>query len=295
MAEYRIPVLEDFSWQPPILAIQSAPPVTPTIGMRYIVGALGSGDWTGQDDNIAWRDATQWHFDTPTEGWATYNIGTAAFIYWDGTAWVAMGATGAYIESIISSTNNNIPQWDGITGDKLKDGLGLQTTVRATGVATDTDLATEKAVRDAVDAVIGAADALVFKGVIDCSGNPNYPAADAGWTYKVSVAGKIGGASGPNVEVGDLLICIVDSSPSGDHATVGANWVIVQANVDGAVTYTGAAVTNEHLVAFDGTTGRVIKTSGIAMADVSGHLANAEIHRAMNYVAALGAIVYEEV
>ena len=136
---------------------------------------------------------------------------------------------------------------------------------------------------------------MVFKGVIDCSGNPNYPAADAGWTYKVSVAGKIGGASGPNVEVGDLLICIVDSSASGDHATVGANWVIVQANVDGAVTYTGVAVTNEHLVAFDGTTGRVIKTSGIAMADVSTHLANAEIHRAMNYVAALGAIVYEEV
>lgn len=75
-------------------------------------------------------------------------------------------------------------------------------------------------------------DPLLFKGAIDCSANPNYPAADAGDTYKVSVAGKIGGGSGPNVEVGDTLICTVDASASGNHATVGANWLILQANLD---------------------------------------------------------------
>ncbi len=32
-------------------------------------------------------------------------------------------------------------------------------------------------------------DALVYKGVIDCSGNPNYPAADAGHVYKVLFVG----------------------------------------------------------------------------------------------------------
>ena len=46
------------------------------------------------------------------------------------------------------------------------------------------------------DGIIAAADAMVFKGVVDCSTNPDYPAADCGWTYKVSVAGKIGGVSG---------------------------------------------------------------------------------------------------
>ncbi|MFZ2905321.1 MAG: right-handed parallel beta-helix repeat-containing protein [Cyclobacteriaceae bacterium] len=75
-------------------------------------------------------------------------------------------------------------------------------------------------------------DPLVFKGAIDCSANPNYPAADAGDLYKVSVAGKIGGGSGPNVEVGDTLVCTVDSSASGNHATVGANWLILQTNID---------------------------------------------------------------
>ncbi len=89
-----------------------------------------------------------------------------------------------------------------------------------------------------VQAAFGGVDAIEYKGVIDCSGNPNYPEADAGWTYKVSVAGKIGGASGPNVEVGDVLICCVDSSPTGTHAAVGANWDILQVNIDGAV-FTG--------------------------------------------------------
>jgi len=78
---------------------------------------------------------------------------------------------------------------------------------------------------------LGTPDVLIFKGTIDCSTNPNYPAADAGNTYLVSVAGRIGGASGPAVEVGDMLVCCVDSSASGDHATVGANWTILQSIV----------------------------------------------------------------
>lgn len=75
-------------------------------------------------------------------------------------------------------------------------------------------------------------DALVRKGAIDCSTNPNYPAANAGHVYVVSVAGKIGGASGPNVEAGDFLICNVDNSATGTQAAVGSNWTIGQVNVD---------------------------------------------------------------
>jgi hypothetical protein len=85
------------------------------------------------------------------------------------------------------------------------------------------------------DGLIAAADAMVFKGAIDCSGNPNYPAADCGHTYKISVAGKIGGASGITVEAGDTAICLVDSSASGDQAAVGANWVVLQTNIDSSI------------------------------------------------------------
>jgi hypothetical protein len=98
----------------------------------------------------------------------------------------------------------------------------------------DTRLATQKAVKAYVDALLNASDAMVFKGVIDASANPNYPAASAGYTYKISVAGKIGGASGVDVTVGDTIYCITDSTSSGNQATVGTAWVIVQANVDRA-------------------------------------------------------------
>jgi hypothetical protein len=91
-------------------------------------------------------------------------------------------------------------------------------------------------------------DAMLYKGAIDASSNPNYPAADAGFTYRISVAGKIGGASGPNVEIGDMIISHVDGSAAGNHATVGANWDIIQSNVDGAVTLDGVQIlTNKTL------------------------------------------------
>lgn len=128
----------------------------------------------------------------------------------------------------------------------------------------DTRLATQKAVKAYADALIAANDAMVFKGVIDCSANPNYPAADRGHSYKVSVAGKIGGGSGTNVEVGDLLICITDSTASGTQAGVGANWVIVQTNLDGAV-IGPASSTSGNAATFNGTSGKLIQDSGKAL------------------------------
>ncbi len=90
---------------------------------------------------------------------------------------------------------------------------------------------------------LGLGDAMVFKGAIDCSGNPSYPSANAGDTYKVSVAGKIGGISGPKVEIGDTLICNADSTAAGSHVSVGASWHIVQQNIDGAYFTGGTDVT----------------------------------------------------
>lgn len=73
-------------------------------------------------------------------------------------------------------------------------------------------------------AIAAFADALIYRGAIDCSGNPNYPAGNAGDYYKVSVAGKIGGASGLSVGVGDVLICNTDGTTAGTHAAKGAFW-----------------------------------------------------------------------
>jgi hypothetical protein len=154
-------------------------------------------------------------------------------------------------------------------------GLLTRDTDTTLAANSDTVLATQKAVKAYVDAIVtgGAADVMIFKGVIDCSANPNYPAADAGAVYKVSVAGKIGGASGPNVEVGDTLYCITDSTASGNHATVGAHWVVAQVNVDGAYFSggtdvavadggTGVSSLTAYAPVFGGTTGTGAVQSG---------------------------------
>lgn len=119
-----------------------------------------------------------------------------------------------------------------------------------------------------VQALMDASDALVYKGVIDPSGSPNYPAADAGHTYRFSLPGKIGGALGVNVTADDMMICVVDGSGAGDHSTTGANWDVIERNLDGAVIGPASAVHNRIAVFVQGT-GKRIKDGGLTVADLA--------------------------
>jgi hypothetical protein len=119
----------------------------------------------------------------------------------------------------------------------LLDGITAIDTDTALAANSDTRLPTQKAVKAYADALIAANDAMVFRGVIACDLNPNYPSANCGDTYRVSTPGHIGGYPlGPHVEAGDILICLTDNTASGNHSAVGANWNIIQANLDGALT-----------------------------------------------------------
>jgi len=67
---------------------------------------------------------------------------------------------------------------------------------------------------------------------VDCSANPNYPEALCGDQYIVTVAGKIGGGSGADVNVGDLVTCTV-ANAGGTQAGVGSSWKVTHtAEVD---------------------------------------------------------------
>jgi len=70
--------------------------------------------------------------------------------------------------------------------------LSYLSTDTALSSSSDTLVPSQRAVRVYVDQLLTANDAMVYKGSIDCSTNPNYPAADAGHTFRISVAGKIG-------------------------------------------------------------------------------------------------------
>jgi len=83
----QIPTLDSFSWQPPIISILDEPPMA-TKGDRYIVGE-GTGDWSGQDNNIAWYD-TAWNFTLATDGMTVFDMSANSYLTFDITSdsWV---------------------------------------------------------------------------------------------------------------------------------------------------------------------------------------------------------------
>lgn len=113
------------------------------------------------------------------------------------------------------------------------------------------------ALRKAVEAAVSKGQH--FQGVVNStSGLPtvNYK---AGWLYSVQEAGTYAGNA---CEVGDLIICIKDYASG---AASNADWAVLQANLDGAVTGPSASVA-AHVVVFDGTSGKRIKDSGFTIA-----------------------------
>lgn len=161
------------------------------------------------------------------------------------------GTANEYNNSAATSVSFYAPTSAGTSGQLLKSGgasgpVWDTPVITINGSSTDDQIPTAAAVWSAIGTGIGANDAMVFKGVIPASTNPNYPSGVTGDTWKISVAGKIGGASGVNVEAGDTIICVTDNA-GGTQATVGANWTILQTNIDGAVT-TGGAIAQGALV-----------------------------------------------
>lgn len=133
----------------------------------------------------------------------------------------------------------------------------------------DSTVPTSKAVWTAVSNGIAAADAMIYRGTIAGGNTGAYgtltPFANNGWTYKVTAAGKIDGKA---VEIGDMLICNKDgttAATSSNYSTIAANWDVIQANIDGAVTGP-ASSTDAHVAVFNGATGKVIKDSGYTIA-----------------------------
>lgn len=134
----------------------------------------------------------------------------------------------------------------------------------ATGTNT-TQIATTAFVHAEIEAKMGESDAMVYKGTIDGGNTESYgaltPAANKGWTYKVTTAGKIDGVK---VEIGDMLICNTDNTASAtanNYSTIAANWDFIQGNQDGVVVGPSSA-TSGNVVLFDGATGKLIKDSG---------------------------------
>ena len=123
---------------------------------------------------------------------------------------------------------------DSIVKRDASGGIAVATVTMATGTITGTPTGVNDIVNKSY------VDTLVSSGVsaiddFDASTNPDYPAASKGDLYHVTVAGKVGGVNGIDVEVGDSFKAKVDVV-SGDQATVGNSWIIMQNNLSAATT-----------------------------------------------------------
>jgi len=108
MVKYRVPVLEKFTFQPPVIDKDlTSPPGTPATGDRYIVAPGATGDWAGQDNNIAWWDGAAGQFDTATEGFMTWVKDEDLYYSFDGTSW-SPAAEGDMLKSVYDTDNDGI-------------------------------------------------------------------------------------------------------------------------------------------------------------------------------------------
>jgi hypothetical protein len=154
---------------------------------------------------------------------------------------------------------------------QAKDGTFNKVTISGTPSA-NTDAVTVQHVNNLLASLAGA---LVFKGniVTSATGNDITPAAfnalatySVGWQYRAAEAGTFKGFV---CEAGDLLTAIVARSGSGN---VNTDWTVSQTNIDGAVTGPASA-TDGHVVLFNGITGKIVKSSGVALGTMASETA----------------------
>ena len=128
----------------------------------------------------------------------------------------------------------------------------------------------EAATKQYVDRLVAGINDFTV-GVVDSSTPLPATGYEVGQTFRVAEAGTYAGVE---CETGDLIIVIKDYA---DGTASNADFLVVQANVDGAVTGPDAS-TDANIVVFDGTTGRKIKDSSVTIASVSDAVAKAHEH-----------------
>lgn len=130
----------------------------------------------------------------------------------------------------------------------------------------------EVALKTYVDALFANLEETCATPAIVDSENPIPADYKAGYTYRVAEAGVYAGVQ---CEVGDLILVVknyVEGTASND------DFMVLQANIDGAVTSTADVTTIGEIVVFDAVTGRTIKGSGVQIASLNDAIAKAHEH-----------------
>lgn len=109
---YRVPVMEKFAWQDPVINILADPPAVPSKGDRYIVGVDPTGAWATHTKKIAWYDGTAWKFDVVGIGWRVFNKQNSNFYSFLDNTWSNATAMGGLTIAGDVSSETTAVDWD---------------------------------------------------------------------------------------------------------------------------------------------------------------------------------------
>lgn len=136
-------------------------------------------------------------------------------------------------------------------------------------LAADPQSNLEAATKQYVDRLVAGINDFTV-GVVSSTSPLPTTGYKVGQTFRVAEAGTYAGVS---CEAGDLIIVISDFA----DAAKDSDFLVVQANIDGAVTGPDAS-TDANIVVFDGITGRKIKDSTVTLASLQDVIAKAHEH-----------------
>lgn len=188
-----------------------------------------------------------------------YIVGTTGQI-WTGSAWKVVFKE---VSTQVDQLTTKVTQLEGEINKKAP----INNPVFTGKVMVGSD---EVAVKSYVDGLISN---LVSSapGVVDGDHPLPVDGYKAGQTWRVALAGTY---TGQKCEVGDLIICIKDFNTQ----TNNSDFMVVQANVDGAVTSTATTSTVGEIVVFNAATGKVIKSSGVNISSLNDTISKAHTH-----------------
>lgn len=173
---------------------------------------------------------------------------------WNGSAWVKVFSDVSPVEDRVDAIESEL--------DTIYDNPTFTGTVTIEG--------DEVATQEWVNTLIGNLNNGI-PGIVDDGDNP-LPSTGykAGQMWRVAAEGTY---AGQDCEIGDLIICIKDHASGASNA----DFMVVQANIDGAVTGADSS-TDGHIVVFNGSTGKVIKDSNVTIASLNDAISKAHTH-----------------
>lgn len=209
MAKYRVPVLENYVYQPTVKDKDlTSPPGSPVKGDRYIVGGSADGDWAGKDGNIAWFDGSVWKFDAPMKGMLTY-IEDESVFYVYGTAWTLLFeelGLGDMLKSVYDTDADGIVD----KAETIDDGAGNSATAADVKDAVDKKHAhSNKAILDVIEVAFTSALKTSYDDAVTKAHTQNTDTIlDEGGANEVSAA--------------DIKSAVTDSHTHGNKAILDA-------------------------------------------------------------------------